>query len=174
MRRIGMVFQDSDLLPELTVVENAELPGRLLGREAREYRARARETLSEVGLESRRDSWPSDLSGGERQRVAVARALHHRPGLLLADEPTGALDQDNRDRVVALIVDIARSTGAVALIATHDPRDEFAGLFPWEALASSVIGVVALALIGAAAVAVGTNKVTAVTDRSDGGPPARG
>lgn len=121
LRRIGMVFQDSDLLPELTAVENAELPGRLMGREKHEYRARALETLSDVGLESRRDSWPSELSGGERQRVAVARALHHRPGILLADEPTGALDQENRDRVVALIVDIARSTGAVALIATHDP-----------------------------------------------------
>ena len=121
LRRIGMVFQDSDLLPELTVVENAELPGRLTGQDRADYHARALETLREVGLESRRDSWPSELSGGERQRVGVARALHHRPDLILADEPTGALDPENRDRVTSLLVEVARSTGAVALIATHDP-----------------------------------------------------
>lgn len=121
LQRIGMVFQDSDLLPELTVLENAELPGRLTGQDASEYRARALETLRDVGLESRRDSWPNELSGGERQRVAVARALHHRPGLLLADEPTGALDPENRDRVMSLMADVGRSTGAVTLIATHDP-----------------------------------------------------
>lgn len=119
--QIGMVFQDSDLLPELTVLENAELPGRLIGQDASRYRARALETLRDVGLESRRDSWPSELSGGERQRVAVARALHHRPRLLLADEPTGALDPDNRDRVTSLLIDVARSMGAVTVIATHDP-----------------------------------------------------
>jgi lipoprotein-releasing system ATP-binding protein len=121
LRAIGMIFQDSDLLPELTVIENAELPGRLLGEPQEVYRTHAEEALVSVGLRDRHDAWPSDLSGGERQRVAIARALNNHPSLILADEPTGALDGTNRDHVTDMLVGIARSRHAVVLIATHDP-----------------------------------------------------
>lgn len=121
LRSIGMVFQDGDLLPELTAVENAGFPARLLGQHPDDYHARAVADLEHVGLGDRLDSWPSDLSGGEIQRVAIARALSNEPVLLLADEPTGALDRTNANHVAEVLSFLAHERNACVLIATHDP-----------------------------------------------------
>ncbi len=118
-RFLGLVFQHHYLLPELTALENAILPGWIGGRPDPE---RGRALLSAVGLLARAGHLPAALSGGERQRVAVARALYHRPPLLLADEPTGALDPKNAEAVLALLVELARASGSALLLATHDER----------------------------------------------------
>jgi putative ABC transport system ATP-binding protein len=119
---IGFIFQRFYLLPTLTARENVELPIRALGRPAAERAARSRELLDEVGLSARQDAYPHELSGGEEQRVAIARSLANRPGLLLADEPTGELDRANTEGVLAILKEIHRSTGATILLVTHNPR----------------------------------------------------
>jgi ABC-type lipoprotein export system ATPase subunit len=119
---VGFVFQLHHLLPMLSAGSNVEVPliGTGLGR--RERRARARELLAEVGLEARLDHLPSQLSGGERQRVAVARALANRPRLLLADEPTGALDSKSSLRVLDLLSELRERYGMTLLVVSYDPE----------------------------------------------------
>lgn len=119
-RHIGMIFQFFNLLDDLPALDNVALAAQLTGAPARAARKRALELLDQLGVADRRDSYPATLSGGERQRVAVARALMNRPALLLADEPTGALDSRSGDQVTQLLVDLHHS-GQTLLIVTHDP-----------------------------------------------------
>lgn len=121
LRHIGMVFQFGELLPELTLLENVALPLRLLGEDRRAAEERARARLAEVGLADQAKSRPELLSGGEIQRGAIARALVHDPSLVLADEPTGMLDEDNTGRIVDLLIESTRHAGAALLIVTHNP-----------------------------------------------------
>jgi len=120
-RRIGMVFQFFNLLDDLPVLENVALSAQLIGTSKRQARARAMELLGELGIEDRARAYPSVLSGGERQRVGVARALMNRPALLLADEPTGALDTKNGEQVIDLLLDL-NQIGQTLLLVTHDAR----------------------------------------------------
>ena len=115
--RIGFVFQFFQLLPTLTVLENVELPLLLAGSTKARDAARAR--LDWVGLKEKSDSLPYQLSGGQMQRVAIARALVHSPDILIADEPTGNLDNASGDQVLALLGDAAGRFGATVLVATH-------------------------------------------------------
>ncbi|HJV90493.1 MAG TPA: ABC transporter ATP-binding protein [Holophagaceae bacterium] len=117
--RLGTIFQFFHLLPALTVRENVELPLRMAGRPARETRARAADLLEAVGLTARAAAWTTELSGGEMQRVAVARALAPRPALLLADEPTGNLDRENGEAVLALLERLTDQEGAALVLVTH-------------------------------------------------------
>lgn len=119
---VGFIFQRFFLIPTMTARENVELPLRALRRPRREQRERAELLLHEVGLARRQDSYPHELSGGEEQRVAVARALANRPGLLLADEPTGELDRANGEAVLDLMETVQRATGATLVVVTHDPK----------------------------------------------------
>jgi putative ABC transport system ATP-binding protein len=120
LREIGFVFQRFFLLPMLTAFENVELPQSEAGVPRAERRARARELLDYVGLGARADHRPSELSGGEMQRVAIARALANRPRLLLADEPTGELDQTTGEQIVSLL-DRLHADGTAVVVVTHDP-----------------------------------------------------
>ncbi len=120
--RIGMVFQFGELLPELRVDENVQLPLRLAGLGRQEAAARAGEALGRAGLADASRSWTSVLSGGEVQRVAIARAIAKSPTLLLADEPTGALDAANGMVVAQLLFGLAREVQAVVVVATHNPK----------------------------------------------------
>jgi putative ABC transport system ATP-binding protein len=117
--RVGFVFQSFHILPHLTVGQNVELPLVLLGTGVAERRARTTELLRAVGLGDRLESAPRELSGGELQRVAVARALVHRPALVLADEPTGNLDPDTAGTVLALLATQVRAAGAAGILVTH-------------------------------------------------------
>jgi putative ABC transport system ATP-binding protein len=119
--RIGFIFQAFNLLPTLTVEENILLPLELTGRDGAHSRGRVRELLDTVGLGNRAASFPDRLSGGEQQRVAVARALAHAPALLLADEPTGNLDEHTGLKVLDLLEGLTRRENACALVVTHDP-----------------------------------------------------
>ena len=120
LRQIGFVFQRFFLLPMLTAAENIELPQSESGVPKAERRQRTRELLDYVGLAARADHRPSELSGGEMQRVAIARALANRPGLLLADEPTGELDHATGEQIAALL-DRVNADGTALVIVTHDP-----------------------------------------------------
>jgi putative ABC transport system ATP-binding protein len=115
-RALGFVFQAFHVLPHLTVGQNVALPLALLGQPAPK---RVAEVLGAVGLADRADSWPRELSGGELQRVAVARALVHRPAVLLADEPTGNLDPATAGQVLDLLVREIRARGAGGVLVTH-------------------------------------------------------
>jgi len=115
--RVGLVFQHHYLLDELTALENVLVPGMIAGRPDAD---RARLLLEQVGLSARSGQRPEALSGGERQRVAVARALYPRPRVILADEPTGALDRANARKVWELLRALAQENGAAVLLATHD------------------------------------------------------
>jgi putative ABC transport system ATP-binding protein len=120
LRQIGFVFQRFFLLPMLTAAENIELPQSEADVPKAERRRRTRELLDYVGLGARADHRPSELSGGEMQRVAIARALANRPGLLLADEPTGELDHATGEQIAALL-DRVNADGTALVIVTHDP-----------------------------------------------------
>ena len=119
---IGFVYQFHHLLPDFTAMENVILPQLLAGRAPDEADARARELLGALGLAARVTHRPNQLSGGEQQRVAVARALANRPALVLADEPTGNLDEATADKVFDEFLRLVRESGASALIATHNER----------------------------------------------------
>jgi putative ABC transport system ATP-binding protein len=118
---IGFVFQFFNLIPTLSVVENVTLPQELAGRDRKTVEASAMSLLERVGLADRRDTFPDKLSGGEQQRVAIARALAHDPLVVLADEPTGNLDDVNGERVLALLLELTRGAGRTLLMATHNP-----------------------------------------------------
>ena len=118
--QIGFVFQSFNLISTLTVVENVLLPLELGGAASADARRRAGAVLDKVGLGDRLDSFPDRLSGGEQQRVAVARALAHDPLFVLADEPTGNLDYETGQEVLALLYDLVRDTDTTLLVATHD------------------------------------------------------
>ena len=118
--RIGFVFQFFHLLPSLTAYENVLVPMEIAG--ANDAAARARELLSEVGLEDRANHYPSQLSGGEQQRIAVARALANDPPLLLADEPTGNLDSATGHAIIELLLGINRTRKTTLVLVTHDPE----------------------------------------------------
>jgi len=120
LTRIGFGFQRFFLLPMLTAWENVELPQAEAGATKADRRARTRELLEYVGLTDRRDHRPSQLSGGEMQRVAIARALANRPALLLADEPTGELDEDTGAQIAALF-DRVHGDGTAIVVVTHNP-----------------------------------------------------
>ena len=116
---IGFIFQNSQLLPRLTAQKNVELPLVYAGVPPRERRRRAKEMLDRVGLSERRDHYPNQLSGGQQQRVAIARALVGNPSILLADEPTGALDQKTGRQVMELFGELSRE-GRTIIMITHD------------------------------------------------------
>ncbi len=118
-REIGFIFQNSQLLPRLTAQKNVELPLVYAGVPPRERRRRAKEMLDRVGLSERRDHYPNQLSGGQQQRVAIARALVGNPSILLADEPTGALDQKTGRQVMELFGELSRE-GRTIIMITHD------------------------------------------------------
>ncbi len=120
--RIGFVYQFHHLLPDFNAAENVVLPQLVAGTERGAAKVRAEELLGALGLAERLDHRPSQLSGGEQQRVAVARALANKPALVLADEPTGNLDEATADKVLAQFLELVRGTGSAALVATHNER----------------------------------------------------
>jgi putative ABC transport system ATP-binding protein len=119
-RRMGFVFQFYNLMPVLTAVENVELPLLVARVEAREARGKALAALDLVGLRERAAHLPDELSGGQRQRVTIARALVNEPAIVWADEPTGDLDSENAEEIVALMRRLNRARGLTFLIVTHD------------------------------------------------------
>ena len=119
---IGFVFQFFNLIPTLTVLENVTLPQELAGGERAVVEERAMALLQRVGLADRRDTFPDRLSGGEQQRVAIARALAHDSTLVLADEPTGNLDEETGARVLSLLLELTQEAGKTLIMATHNPE----------------------------------------------------
>lgn len=119
-RMIGLVFQSFYLMPELTARDNVLMAARVIGRIGAEERRRADELLARVGLAERADHVPATLSGGEKQRVALARALVNRPPLLLADEPTGNLDERTGDAVIDLLLELCGASGTAVVLVTHN------------------------------------------------------
>ena len=117
---VGMVFQSFNLIATMTVAENVELPMRFAEVDRSERGARVHDALARVGLDARVTHRPSELSGGEQQRVALARALVNRPGLLLADEPTGNLDSKTGDKILNLIREINQNSGTTVVMITHE------------------------------------------------------
>jgi putative ABC transport system ATP-binding protein len=118
-KRIGMIFQFFNLLDDLSALDNVALAAQLTGTAPGQARRRALELLDELGIADRKDAYPGVLSGGERQRVAVARALMNRPAVLLADEPTGALDSRSGEQVMDLLIDL-NQIGQTLLMVTHE------------------------------------------------------
>jgi lipoprotein-releasing system ATP-binding protein len=122
---LGFVYQFHHLLADFNALENVVLPQLVAGRRTQDARERARELLTALGLGQRLEHRPSQLSGGEQQRVAVARALANRPALVLADEPTGNLDEATADRVLEEFLKLVRGEGSAAVVATHNERLAF-------------------------------------------------
>lgn len=121
-RHIGFVFQKANLIPFLSARENVQLAMELNDAPRRTARGRADELLDYLGVADRGDNYPSELSGGQQQRVAVARALANRPNLILADEPTAALDSQRGRQVMELFSKVAHDQGAAVMVVTHDHR----------------------------------------------------
>jgi putative ABC transport system ATP-binding protein len=119
---VGIVFQFFNLIPTLTVLENITLPLELRGEGRKTSEKRGIQLLERVGLGNRGASFPDKLSGGEQQRVAIARALAHEPKLVLADEPTGNLDEETGERVLKLLLELTREEGKTLVMATHNPE----------------------------------------------------
>lgn len=122
-QKIGFVFQFFNLIPTLTVLENVSLPLELVGAELGEAVNRASQILDEVGLSDRLNTFPERLSGGEQQRVAIARALVHDPLVVLADEPTGNLDEDTGEQVLAILDKLTRQAGKNLIMVTHSKEN---------------------------------------------------
>jgi putative ABC transport system ATP-binding protein len=120
--KVGFVFQTFHLIADLSVVDNVEIPLLYRSMSARERRRLALEAIDRVGLTSRAHHYPSQLSGGQQQRVAIARAVVGRPRILLADEPTGNLDSQMGDEIMALLKDLRATDGTTIVMVTHDPR----------------------------------------------------
>ena len=121
-KHIGFVFQFHQLLPEFTALENIMIPAFIAGKSGREARARAEELLGFMGLSDRAGHKPAELSGGEKQRVAVARALVNRPAVILADEPSGSLDTQNKQELHQLFFQLRDQFGQTFVIVTHDEQ----------------------------------------------------
>jgi ABC-type lipoprotein export system ATPase subunit len=121
LRHIGLVFQFGELLPELTVRENVSLPARMAGVDRETADHRSMRWLERVDLTAQADAAPATLSGGEAQRVAIARALASKPSVVLADEPTGALDERNGLTITALLIELTTAAGGCLVLVTHDP-----------------------------------------------------
>ena len=119
-RHIGFIFQANLLLEDFSALENVMAPALISGVKARECKDRAMELLERLGLADRMDHVPGKLSGGEKQRVAICRALMNRPEVILADEPTGALDEENASEVENLLLDLVREEGRSLLLVTHN------------------------------------------------------
>ena len=122
LQSIGFIFQGFNLFPALTAAENVELALKLQGMKKRPARWEARMLLEQVGLSNRAEQLPKDLSGGQKQRVAIARALAGNPPLIMADEPTAALDSQSGHAVIELLRHLAKEKGCTVLMVTHDPR----------------------------------------------------
>ena len=120
--KTGFIFQFHYLLKDFTALENIMMPGRIKGAGKQAIRDRAEELLEKVGLSSRKDHYPGQLSGGERQRVALARAMMNKPPLILADEPTGSLDEKNSRVVEDLLFKLTEEEGTTLVLVTHDPQ----------------------------------------------------
>jgi putative ABC transport system ATP-binding protein len=120
-RQVGMIFQFFNLLDDMTVMDNVLLPAQLAGVRSGAARNRAEELLVTLRIAHRRDAYPARLSGGERQRVAIARALVNRPAVLLADEPTGAVDSATGEEIGALLLEL-NSSGQTLIMVTHNPQ----------------------------------------------------
>ena len=133
-RHIGFIFQKSNLIPFLSAVENVQIALELNGETARAARRRALELMDYLGVSDRSDNLPSMLSGGQQQRVAVARALANRPSVILADEPTAALDSHRGRQVMELFAKVAHEQGAGVIVVTHDHRslDVFDTIYEME------------------------------------------
>ena len=120
-RQVGMIFQFFNLLDDMTVIDNVLLPAQLAGVTAKDARQRAEELIAALRISHRRDAYPARLSGGERQRVAIARALVNKPSLLLADEPTGAVDSATGEEIGRLLLDL-NAQGQTLIVVTHSPE----------------------------------------------------
>ncbi|MBD3673905.1 MAG: ABC transporter ATP-binding protein [Planctomycetaceae bacterium] len=133
-RHIGFIFQKSNLIPFLSAIENVQIALELNGETSGTARRRARELLDDLGIGDRADNLPSMLSGGQQQRVAVARALANRPSVILADEPTAALDSHRGRQVMELFAQVAHERGAGVIVVTHDHRalDVFDTIYEME------------------------------------------
>jgi putative ABC transport system ATP-binding protein len=119
--QVGMIFQFFNLLDDMTVIDNVLLPAQLAGMPSAKARARAEELLTALRITQRKDAYPARLSGGERQRVAIARALVNRPAVLLADEPTGAVDSATGEEIAELLLDL-NASGQTLILVTHNPE----------------------------------------------------
>jgi putative ABC transport system ATP-binding protein len=119
---VGFVFQSFHLFPTLSATDNVRLALDVRGEPSRAARAKSREALARVGLADKGKAFPRELSGGEQQRVAIARAIVGKPSIILADEPTAALDGENGRAIMQILAEIAREQGHAVLIVTHDPR----------------------------------------------------
>ena len=119
-RHIGFIFQFHQLLPEFTALENVCIPAMIAREKESEYMARAEKLLTELGLKDRMHHKPNELSGGEKQRVAAARALMMKPDIILADEPTGSLDEKNKRELSDLLLHLRKEYGQTILLVTHD------------------------------------------------------
>nr|WP_307731666.1 ABC transporter ATP-binding protein [Microseira wollei] len=122
LQNIGFIFQDFNLFPALTAAENIEVALNLKGIKGKAAKQEAQRLLEQVGLKDKANLKPSSLSGGQQQRVAIARALAGNPQLIMADEPTAALDSQNGHAVMALLRELAKERGCTVLMVTHDPR----------------------------------------------------
>ena len=119
-KHIGFIFQFHQLLPEFTALENVCIPAMIAREKETEYKARAEKLLSDLGLQDRMSHKPNELSGGEKQRVAAARALMMSPDIILADEPTGSLDEKNKKELSELLLQLRKEYGQTILLVTHD------------------------------------------------------
>ena len=119
-KHIGFIFQFHQLLPEFTALENVCIPAMIAREQESEYLPRAKKMLTDLGLSERMSHKPNELSGGEKQRVAAARALMMSPDIILADEPTGSLDEKNKQELAALLLQLRKDYGQTILLVTHD------------------------------------------------------